>query len=63
MRVLQACRYLGIGRSTLYVLIGRGEVETIKLGSATLVLTDSLRRLIERRLEGSTAKLSGQCQA
>jgi excisionase family DNA binding protein len=49
MRVPEACRYLGIGRSTLYVLIGEGEVEVIKLRSSTLVLTESLRSLIERR--------------
>ena len=29
MRVPEACRYLGIGRSTLYVLIGDGEIEFI----------------------------------
>ncbi|MXP28482.1 helix-turn-helix domain-containing protein [Porphyrobacter algicida] len=49
MRVPEACHYLGIGRSTLYVLIAKGEVEIIKLGSATLVLTASLRKLVESR--------------
>jgi excisionase family DNA binding protein len=49
MRVPEACRYLGIGRSTLYVLIGEGEIEFIKLGSSTLVLTESLKDLVERR--------------
>ncbi|MBL4865141.1 MAG: helix-turn-helix domain-containing protein [Pseudomonadales bacterium] len=49
MRVPEACRYLGIGRSTLYVLIGEGEIEIIKLGSSTLVLTASLRALVDRR--------------
>lgn len=49
MRVPEACRYLGIGRSTLYMLIGEGEIEYIKLGSSTLVLTESLRSLVERR--------------
>lgn len=49
MRVPEACRYLGIGRSTLYVLISDGEIEFIKLGSSTLVLTESLRALVERR--------------
>ena len=48
MRVPDACRYLGIGRSTLYVLISRDEIEIIKMGSATLVLTASLRSLVER---------------
>lgn len=49
MRVPEACRYLGIGRSTLYVLIGQGKVEIVKLGSSTLVLTQSLRALVEQR--------------
>ena len=49
LRVPEACRYLGIGRSTLYVLIGEGEVEFIKLGSSTLLLTESLRSLVDRK--------------
>ena len=53
MRVPEACRYLGIGRSTLYVLIGKREIEIIKLGSSTLVLTASLRSLVERRRKNS----------
>ncbi len=49
MRVPEACRYLGIGRSTLYVLIGEGDVEIVKLGASTLVVTESLRALVERK--------------
>ena len=49
MRVPEACRYLGIGRSTLYVLLGEGEIEFIKLGSSPLVLPESLNRLVARR--------------
>ncbi|MAM56881.1 MAG: hypothetical protein CMN25_06055 [Salinicola sp.] len=59
MRVPEACRYLGIGRSTLYVLIGEGEVEFIKLGSSTLVLTESLRSLIERRRHPASQPAAG----
>lgn len=61
MRVPEACRYLGIGRSTLYVLIAKREIEIIKLGSSTLALTESLSDLIERKrnpqdlVESSTA--------
>jgi len=43
MRVPDACRFTGISRSTLYLLIARGEVEVVKMGAATLVLTVSLR--------------------
>lgn len=49
MRIPEACRFTGISRSTLYLLIARGEVEIIKLGATTLVLTDSLRELVESR--------------
>ena len=49
LRVPDACRFIGVSRSTLYVLIADREVEIVKLGSSTLVLTDSLRRLIEAR--------------
>ncbi len=49
MRIPDACRFTGISRSTLYLLIARGDIEIVKLGAATLVLTDSLRNLIERQ--------------
>jgi excisionase family DNA binding protein len=49
LRIPDACRFIGISRSTLYLLIASGEVEIIKLGSSTLVLTSSLQRLIEQR--------------
>lgn len=49
MRVPDACRYIGISRSTLYLLIAAGEIEIIKLGSSTLVLTESLKALISKR--------------
>lgn len=52
MRVPDACRFTGISRSTLYLLIARGEVEVVKLGAATLVLTSSLRKLIETKRVG-----------
>lgn len=48
MRVPDACQFLGIGRSTLYLLIGKGEIEIVKVGTATLVLTSSVHGLIER---------------
>ena len=60
MRVPDACRYVGIGRSTLYVLIAGGEVEIVKLGSSTLVLTASLRRLVDGRREPSGARTKSE---
>jgi excisionase family DNA binding protein len=47
LRIPAACAFVGISRSKLYELIASGEIETVKLGTATLVLTASLRALIE----------------
>jgi len=47
MRVNDACRYTGISRSTLYLLIAKGDVEIIKLGASTLVITESLRGYVD----------------
>ena len=49
VRVNVAARMMGIGRTKLYELIGKGEVEAIKVGKATLVTTASLNAMIERR--------------
>lgn len=54
MRIPDACRYTGISRSTLYLLIANGEVEIIKLGASTLVVTESLRRLVESKRSAAT---------
>lgn len=49
VRIADATQMLGIGRSKLYELIGAGEVETIKLGTATLIVVESIHALVERR--------------
>lgn len=54
MRVPDACKFIGLSRSTLYVLVAAGEIETVKAGAATLVLTDSLRAFIDRRRNAPT---------
>ena len=48
VRIPVAIQLTGIGRSKLYELIKSGEVETVKIGTATLVTMASLRRLVER---------------
>jgi hypothetical protein len=40
---------IGIGRTKFYELIGKGEVDVVKVGKATLVTTASLNAMIERR--------------
>ena len=48
VRVNDAARMIGIGRTKLYELISSGELETIKIGKATRITTASLHRLVER---------------
>ena len=49
VRVKDACRLTGIGRSKLYELIGNDEIETIKVGTITLIPMASLKRFLERK--------------
>lgn len=49
VRINDAARMIGIGRTKLYELIGNGEVDVVKVGKATLVTTASLNAMIERR--------------
>ncbi len=51
VRVRDACRMTGIGRSKLYLLIEEGEIEIIKVGSMTLIPVASLEAFLERRKE------------
>ena len=62
VRVGVAARMIGIGRTKFYELINAGEVETIKLGAATLIPTASLVALIERQTsaDGVESKCAAQ---
>lgn len=48
VRVGEASRMIGIGRTKLYELINAGDLEKIKIGRATLITVRSLCQLIER---------------
>ncbi|WP_333473796.1 helix-turn-helix domain-containing protein [Sphingomonas radiodurans] len=48
MRIPEATRLTGIGRSKLYELIASGDIETAKIGTCTLITVASLRQLIDR---------------
>lgn len=51
VRVNDAARMIGVGRTKLYELIAAGEVETVKLGKSTRITTASLHDLIKRQRE------------
>lgn len=59
LRIADACRVTGIGRSKFYELIKAGEIEVIKVGAITLVPMSSIEALLKRGRPG-TAELA-QC--
>ena len=42
-----AAKALSLGRTSIYELINAGRLETVKLGSRTLIKTSSIRALID----------------
>jgi excisionase family DNA binding protein len=52
VRIKDACRMTGIGRSKLYLLIAEGAIETIKVGSMTLISVESIESFICSRRNG-----------
>ncbi len=46
LTVNDTCRALRLGRSTIYCLIGRGRLDTVKVGKRTLVKAASVRALV-----------------
>ncbi|WP_365894633.1 helix-turn-helix domain-containing protein [uncultured Sphingomonas sp.] len=48
LRIADACRITGIGRSKFYELIKAGEIEVIKVGAITLVPMTSIAALLQR---------------
>jgi excisionase family DNA binding protein len=46
LSIAQTARFLGIGRSTLYVIIKEGHLPVRKLGRRTLVMRADLERFV-----------------
>ena len=56
----EAAQLLGVGRSQMFELIGRGEVESIKIGRLRKIPADALTSYVERlRAEASAISGSG----
>ncbi|MFN4135190.1 MAG: helix-turn-helix domain-containing protein [Novosphingobium sp.] len=51
MKVNDAARMIGVGRTKLYELIASGEIQVIKLGKSTRITTASLHELVMRQRE------------
>lgn len=50
-RIPDACRRIGVSRTTLYELIKAGEVRPVKIGSRCLIPEKDLQRVVASRLE------------
>ena len=51
--IIDAARSLGIGRSTIYELIGARELRTFKIGNRTLIAESELQRFVAERMGAS----------
>lgn len=49
VRINDACRIVGVGRTTIYELISDGTLGLVKIGRASVIPMDDLRRLIAGR--------------
>jgi len=47
MSIKDAARLLGLGRSTIYRLMGEGHLHPVKIGNRTLIKMASIRRIAE----------------
>lgn len=56
MTIADAAVTLGVGRSTMYELIGRGELEVVHIGRCARVPTEAVRALVERLRAGLAPK-------
>jgi excisionase family DNA binding protein len=45
--IKDAGKLLGLSRTTIYRLIGEGQLETVRIGNRTLIKTASIRSLVE----------------
>jgi excisionase family DNA binding protein len=48
LRLPDACRYLGLGRSKLYELIQQQQIQIVKVGGRTLVPVVSLQEFVRK---------------
>jgi len=47
VRIPEACRMIGIGRSKLYELIADGTIEIVKIGSVTVIPVSQPKSLVQ----------------
>ena len=53
LTVEEAARLYSVSRSTLYVLIQRGEIQSIKIGASRRIPVAALDEFVRRQLQGA----------
>ena len=56
----EAAKILGLHHRTLRLFAKRGELETVRFGSAIRIPCDSLERFVEERRSGQTVRSDGE---
>jgi len=50
LTVPEVAKLLGVGRTTVYQLLGAGAIQSVKIGSAKRVLVLSVREYIQKQI-------------
>ena len=49
LRINDAAKIVGVGRSSIYLMAARGEIKIIKIAGRSIVVRDSLERLFREK--------------
>ena len=62
LTMVDAARVLSVGRTTMYELVGAGEIEVVHIGRAARVPVASIEAFVERRRRPrATVRLDNKC--
>ena len=62
LTMVDAARVLSVGRTTMYELVGAGEIEVVHIGRAARVPVASIEAFVERRRrQGATVRPDNKC--
>jgi excisionase family DNA binding protein len=54
LTIVEAARVLSIGRTTMYELVGSGEIDVVHIGRSARVPVDALEEFVDRQRGGTT---------